>query len=83
MFGLVEFEDEEENEPLRYTPMYTFYNWEQLTPTLYLSQNSLNNPDATQYDTGNQEGNTLQVRTIGNTLIVEKETSKALLPYSF
>ncbi len=70
MFGLVEFEDEEENEPLRYTPMYTFYNWEQLTPTLYLSQNSLNNTEITQCEAGNQEGNTLQVQCLVNLFLL-------------
>ena len=59
VFGIVEFQDEEENEPLRYTPMYTFYNWEQLTPTRFLSQTSLNRTDEI-YD-GNNDGNTLQV----------------------
>ena len=59
MFGIVEFQDEEENEPLRYTPMYTFYNWEQLTPTMFLSQTSLNHTE--EHHDVNDDTNTLQV----------------------
>ena len=59
VFGVVEFQDEEENEPLRYTPMYTFYNWEQLTPTLFLSQSSLDHTE--EHFEGNSNNNTLQV----------------------
>ena len=60
MFGIVEFQDEEENEPLRYTPMYTFYNWEQLTPTMFLSQASLNHTE--EHHDVNNDTNTLQVK---------------------
>ena len=59
VFGIVEFQDEEENEPLRYTPMYTFYNWEQLTPTMFLSQTSLNHTE--EHHDVNNDTNTLQV----------------------
>ena len=60
MFGIVEFQDEEENEPLRYTPMYAFYNWEQLTPTMFLSQTSLNHTE--EHHDVNNDTNTLQVK---------------------
>ena len=65
VFGIVEFQDEEENEPLRYTPMYTFYNWDQLTPTLFLSQASLTHTEdnaAAAAEAAGNDGNTLQVK---------------------